>query len=205
MCQNKLKEYFIWIFLSQVEVLICLKNERLSNCFIGFMKENTLSFSRIISYEEEIIFDFDKAYNYLFFLRKGKIRVEFNQQQSVFDSGEMFFILGRFGSTITLLESLEVIVYASKNQFNLSPFTDEDLKEIQRKGIVTFSGLKMTKPILCYLDLIIFYIEGNLLCEYILEIKEQELFMLFEEFYTKQQCIIFFYPGLCMNIDTPET
>ena len=170
------------------------------------MTGNRLGFNHITSCENKVISEFNKTYNYLIFLRAGKIRIEYDQQESVINPGEMFFVAGKSGAIITLLSNSDVVIYSFQKNSNLSIlFTSEDLKEVQHKEMPMFSAMKMTRPILFYLNLINFYIEGNFFCNFILEIKEQELFMLFKEFYTKDQLILFFYPLSCMNIDTPES
>lgn len=166
------------------------------------MNGNIPGFSYLITRSDEVFSNLNETYNYLFFLVKGKIRVEYNNQQNIISSGEMFFVTGKSGSSITLLNDSEVVVYAFSNKSNLcASFTDEEFKEAQGKGILIPSGLKMVNPLQHYLNLIIFYIDDNLFCEDLLKIKEQELFMIINEFYTKEQLILFFYPEISTSID----
>jgi|GEM_PF-4648552 len=170
------------------------------------MKEKDIGFNHIISCRDEIVSDINEQCNYLFFIKKGKVRIDYNRQQRIFDSGEMFFVSEKLTSIITLLNNSDVVVYSFQNKFSLCTIFDyEQLGEEQVKDIPTLLALKMTKPILSFLDLIILYIEDCLFCNYLLKIKEQELFILLKAFYAKQQLLFLFYPAFSMNIDVSES
>lgn len=165
------------------------------------MKKNNLSFEHVISLKEETIFDFNGLYNNLFFIKKGKAELTYNSYRQIVNFGEMFFVPKKTPATVTLSEDADVVVYSfpELSKFQLL-FTAEELN--QYKATSAFTSLKMIRSIRSYLDLVILYLEADLLCEDLLALKETELFLIIQEFYTVPQQIAFFYPefGLKNNI-----
>lgn len=69
------------------------------------------------------------------------------------------------------------------------------LKEIQSiKKTFDYQHIPIKEPMSCFLDLILFYLQNEINCEHMHEIKQKEIFLIFKWFYTKEELAQLFRP-----------
>ncbi|MDD4516645.1 helix-turn-helix transcriptional regulator [Massilibacteroides sp.] len=168
----------------------------------NYMSDGITSFKHFYIKKGELISDIDSSLNYLFFIRKGEIKILSNEYQKVFKSGEVFFIPKSAETAGLILADADIVVHIFDRLINLcEQFALEKLEKSARNITYTFESQKILSPIYSFLESLVFYIEQKMLCKHMLEIKQTELFMLFRGFYTKEVCASLFYPIICGNMD----
>lgn len=67
--------------------------------------------------------------------------------------------------------------------------------EIQfTESTTEFPSLPIKKPMSDFIDLLLFYLQNNVNCEHLHEIKQKEMFLIFKWFYTKNELSLLFHP-----------
>ncbi|MDD4514116.1 hypothetical protein [Massilibacteroides sp.] len=152
------------------------------------MEKKTLRFNYLTLKKDELIIDDGDFSNSLFFLKEGKLAIRCEANEVSVNSEEMFFLPQNMRCEIKALEKSQILVY---NNLDLSEiyslFSDDELKNINDGGASIINSLKMVGSIVRFVNLMILYIEDDLLNEYILTIKQREVLILIQQLYTKEQ------------------
>ncbi len=152
---------------------------------------------RYFKFEQgEMFKEMSLQYNYLLFVKKGRIKIHCNHfLNKVINAG--YFILLSKSSRVTceMMQSTEIIVMS----FDMlrSIFDKQMLKSYQvfkEKVSYTFSPLPIRPSLKSFLDLLRAYLEKGLKSEYLHEIKEKELFILLRGYYTREEIVCLLYP-----------
>lgn len=168
----------------------------------NYISDEVASFKHFSVKTGDVIPKVNSAYNYLFFVRKGKVKVACNEYQKEFCEGELFFVPKSAETTGLALAETDIVVHLFDNLVNLCERYHLERLEKYTRGIeYVFKAEKINEPISSFLDNMLFYLEKRMLCKHMLEVKQTELFMLFRGFYTKEACASLFYPIICSNID----
>ncbi|MCD7935930.1 MAG: AraC family transcriptional regulator [Tannerellaceae bacterium] len=153
----------------------------------------------------ESIIKGDKYYNYIVFLLEGYMTVSGPEvQEHVCQGGEMFFIGRNLTYQIEIESPVKYILLAFDNPVSFgNDLTLQDLQyEVSNEQ--RFRKLDMCEGMLVVTNSIRFYMEHKIQCKHLHAAKQQEVFMVLANFYTKEQLAGFFNPILNSITDFKE-
>jgi len=141
-------------------------------------------------------------FNHLFFIRKGKIAVSFDETKGIFNADSVFFIPKYSCIEIEVIEDTFVLYHEFDDLVHLcGTFELSNLVSFCKNRGYEFESFPIPKALIEYSDTMCYYLEEQLLCRRMFDIKHQELFLLLSTFYSKEDCAKMFFPIICENPD----
>lgn len=141
--------------------------------------------------------------NAIFFILDGFCQVSYDQYKDhVFKSGEMFFIPR--GAVVSNMITMNVKWIYFTFDTLANPFMKrsfEKFNSLKDHICFNFTALEMKLPMVRFLTLLIHYITKDAEGYQLNEMKQEELFYIFDRFYNRAEFILFFYPIIGENFD----
>ena len=158
--------------------------------------EDKIDFKYCVFKEGDVFKEKVTSYNHLFFLVKGEMVIDCNQFLKKTISSNECFLLPKASQVIwNVTQPSEVLIMT----FEVFPnvYDKQALKSLQglkEKHPYSFSKL-LTCPLLnAFIDLMVTYLQKGLRNSDLFQIKEKELFIIFNGNYTKDEIVSFFHP-----------
>lgn len=139
----------------------------------------------------------NKAPNHvsMVFVLKGKVQVvcEGKKDEEV-EEGEMFLLSPLLKSQVKCVEDVEILVFTSDHPKEYSAELVRSLKKECEKLNYHFNKLPIRQPLDAFFELLECYLKDRMACGHLLEEKQEELFILLNNYYTKSELELFLYP-----------
>lgn len=154
-----------------------------------------------LSYSEQKLQLHTLTHNAIFFQLEGELVIHWGNQQQITVSPGEFYFLPRGASVSAYMVSDKIKYIAARLDHGL----DENstfrslLKVANETTPFTFSTLKIKEPLQIFLDTVKYYITNGLNNHQLQNAKFLELYVLFKNCYTKEECLNLFYPALEKN------
>lgn len=150
------------------------------------------------------VYDFvDRQHNRLMFFIDGEAKISCNEfTDKPFKKGDVILLPKSARvvfRSVTDCHTLSSIFDVPKNTCDKLNF--QSYWQLCEQYAYDFSPLRIGEPMKRFLDLLIYFLDYDINCEHFHEIKQQEMFLIFKWFYTREELARLFYPmiGKSMN------
>lgn len=183
--------------------LLCI-NEHLS-CG-NYLSDINIGFIFIEPTEEIIIERESVSRNYLFLVTKGKISITCNLfENRVINHGEMILISRSSKFRWEADTSSGVLILGFDIPQNpCDKLNFQSLYNLRDEIEYDFQPIPIRYPITAFNDLLIYLLKNGTNCSCIHLLKQQELFLLLRNFYSKEELATLFYPIIARDVDFKE-
>ncbi|MEG2820686.1 MAG: hypothetical protein RR868_08055 [Muribaculaceae bacterium] len=133
----------------------------------------------------------DNTENKIYFLRQGSMSFKYNGHESrAFKSGEMIFIPQNLDCCAVALTAVEMVVL----KYDTSKCNQDGATIVEKSDNVChdFNSLEIRGTINDYLDLLCNYLNSDANCESLQKLKFEELLIIMQFYYTKEELTCFF-------------
>lgn len=140
---------------------------------------------------------------HIFFILQGRIKVRYNEfDYTEFGAGEMFFIPKSADCHSMALTSCVFIVHIYSNQVKICDIAMlESIVQYSKSIDYEFASLPINETLALFLGLMKTYLQEGVRCNHLHELKQQELFILYQVLYRKEDLAHFFFQVLGKSMD----
>lgn len=188
------------------EMIMQIETTFLHNECPYYFTDNYIGFRIVSPKKGDYYLNKKYAYNTLVFILEGEVEFSYNEYIGKrFKKGDMMFIPQASHMYSVALADTQMLVltydlatesYCSNCVLSKIKFDVKGIEEIE----YDFQPLKMTPAVFQFAELFKTYIESDIRCMYLHELKQKELFIIMEYAYTHRQQMEFFYPILGEDI-----
>ncbi|MDR1920000.1 MAG: helix-turn-helix transcriptional regulator [Tannerellaceae bacterium] len=144
----------------------------------------------------------ERHLNHILFLLEGEINISYHEfRNHLCKSGEMIFIPQDSIAIAEAYTEINYLLLSFNNQIILHEDLDwNELREFDGERDV-FHKLDIRPPLKDVIDSVVYYQKNKIVCPYLDEVKEKELFLMLKVFYSKQEVARFLKPLLKQDMD----
>lgn len=161
------------------------------------MPDNEIGFKIVTPIKGEIYKGDKPLHNSVVFMLEGKVELSYGEYlHQQFSEGDMFLLPQSQGRYSTALTDCKIMVLSFDNEIEAlcDNCTLSEYKKSDADMEYVFAPLKMTSTILHFCQLMEEYLQMDMRCSYIHQLKQRELFLLFRYCYKRVEMIQFFLP-----------
>jgi AraC-like DNA-binding protein len=153
--------------------------------------------------EGERFCNLDEAYNHLIFLLSGELSVQYNEFEPVKINGDAVFLIPKSTQYAIIAIAASDMAVCSFDSLNLiyNKVAFRAYAAILPMIRFAFAPLAMHAMLRQYLLVLIEYMQSGIASEMVCRLKFQELFLLLEGLYDKEEMAGLFYPILGQSLD----
>ena len=173
-----------------------------------YIPNYNIGFKIVTPSKGEVYVGTKKTHNSMVFMLDGEVEFSYNEfLNRNFKKGDLFFVpqsAEMFGKALTKSKML-VLTFNNRVESLCDNCCLSDYSSHKLDVDYDFKPLKLTPSILKFANIMEYYIDTELRCSFMHELKQKELFILMSNSYSPNELIEFFYPIVGSNPDFKST
>jgi AraC-like DNA-binding protein len=142
-------------------------------------------------------------HNYIGFILEGEQMVDCDEfKQRLFGPGDMVVVPKMAKFAVRAVTKGRMLICAFDVPKNIcDKFSVKSYWPLCKELDYDFRPMKMVPQLVSFVDTLVYFLQQGVNCEHFHEMKQQEMFLLFRWFYTKEQIAELFYPMIGCSLD----